>query len=618
MSSLSWNGITFGVELEFMAPPPDREHWKLYTPSAGARANVSKLLSQHTTQPITCECEHNPIDICCVCADIPANCKVDARTCVINPPGQIDQSRPATAYFHFMYEYLQCVKDLNAERCWPGVEMCTPILGQAELASGLPAVKDILSGMRKTGVPITADDCCGMHVHVGVEEGMTVYLAKRIATLVVLLENTLILRFVAPSRWVSEYATTICEDSQAAKKEATICPAELEAFEKHMPPRSRMHPSKWNSNDPKMYYRTLRTIWSCEDLEVLDVQLRRNGLKSCGLALSLRNYKDRNMRRAGENRYEGTPSTVEFRYAQMSFDHVLIRNWVEVMARIVDLARAQDDEFKEIVSTIIDVNYEAVSQRTSAWKPLLKQVFKLEHRIPDWEAQLEKFNRDEGESEYRGVFEFGESGRQLAVGLVWSLEFGTYSRASKSFTLLHTQRLANKMNHNMTTDGDSMAIDGHNMATEDPNMTVQDQSFNMPIQDPNMTIQGQNTATGGQGQGMFSQVPTEWGDEGRVDFTKPIEDQWVSALDILSIRAEKAGITPKQAVVKLILELDIKHDRLLDLAEEDAISALRGEPDTEDRNIRRDYIKYALDAVDESREKAYDLLRRMYVELDPS
>lgn len=191
------------------------------------------------------------------------------------------------------------------------------------------------------------------------------------------------------------------------------------------------------------------------------------------------------------------------------------------------------------------------------------------------------------------------------------------------------------MNHNMTTDGDSMAIDGHNMATEDPNMTVQDQSFNMPIQDPNMTIQGQNTATGGQGQGMFSQVPTEWGDEGRVDFTKPIEDQWVSmyipsqipssprltslgALDILSIRAEKAGITPKQAVVKLILELDIKHDRLLDLAEEDAISALRGEPDTEDRNIRRDYIKYALDAVDESREKAYDLLRRMYVELDPS
>ncbi|CEF88527.1 unnamed protein product [Fusarium graminearum] len=395
MSSLSWNGITFGVELEFMAPPPDREHWKLYTPSAGARANVSKLLSQHTTQPITCECEHNPIDICCVCADIPANCKVDARTCVINPPGQIDQSRPATAYFHFMYEYLQCVKDLNAERCWPGVEMCTPILGQAELASGLPAVKDILSGMRKTGVPITADDCCGMHVHVGVEEGMTVYLAKRIATLVVLLENTLILRFVAPSRWVSEYATTICEDSQAAKKEATICPAELEAFEKHMPPRSRMHPSKWNSNDPKMYYRTLRTIWSCEDLEVLDVQLRRNGLKSCGLALSLRNYKDRNMRRAGENRYEGTPSTVEFRYAQMSFDHVLIRNWVEVMARIVDLARAQDDEFKDIVSTIIDVNYEAVSQRTSAWKPLLKQVFKLEHRIPDWEAQLEKFNRDE-------------------------------------------------------------------------------------------------------------------------------------------------------------------------------------------------------------------------------
>ncbi|KAM0560309.1 hypothetical protein ACHAO7_000212 [Fusarium culmorum] len=170
----------------------------------------------------------------------------------------------------------------------------------------------------------------------------------------------------------------------------------------------------------------------------------------------------------------------------------------------------------------------------------------------------------------------------------------------------------------MTTDGDSMAIDSHNMATEDPNMTiqgqymsVQGQSLSTPIQGPNVAIQGQNTATGGQIRGMFSQVPTEWGDEERVDFTKPIEDQWVSALDILSIRAEKAGITPKQAVVKLILELDIKHDRLLDLAEEDAISALRGEPDTEDRKVRRDYIKYALDAVEEFREKAFDLLRRM-------
>ncbi|UZP41591.1 hypothetical protein NXS19_009407 [Fusarium pseudograminearum] len=147
------------------------------------------------------------------------------------------------------------------------------------------------------------------------------------------------------------------------------------------------------------------------------------------------------------------------------------------------------------------------------------------------------------------------------------------------------------MNHNMTTDGHSMAIDGHNMATEDPNMTIQDQSLNMtiqgqhmpiqgqslnmPFQGPNVAIQGQNTATGGQSRGMFSQAPVEWGDEGQVDFTKPIEDQWFSALDILSIRAEKAGITPKQAVT------------------------------------RRDYIKYALDAVEESREKAFDLLRRM-------
>ncbi|CEI69161.1 hypothetical protein FVEN_g4079 [Fusarium venenatum] len=394
MSSLAWNGLTFGVELEFMAAPPERAHWKLYTPTAAARSNISKLLTQHTTLPIACECSHLTNEACAVCADIPDRYKA-GRICYIQP-GASAESMAADSCFLFKYEFLECVKGLNAQRCWPGVEMCTPVLGQAELASGLPTVKTLLSALRKTGALITADDSCGMHVHVGVEGGMTVYLAKRITTLVILLENTLILRLVAPCRWTSQYASPICEDSQAAKKEAlNIDEADTSAFEKHVPSQSSMRPSNWNNNDPKMYYRMLRGIWSCEDLSSLAMELRKGGISRCGLAIALRNTDGRRNKLFIRDKYEGTPTTVEFRYSQMTFDHVLLRNWVEVVARIVDLARAEDEEFKKIVETIIDLNYEAGVQHTSAWKALLERVFGLEHRIPEWDAQLDKFKQSE-------------------------------------------------------------------------------------------------------------------------------------------------------------------------------------------------------------------------------
>ncbi|GKU03300.1 hypothetical protein FLAG1_05809 [Fusarium langsethiae] len=536
MSSPSWNGLTFGVELEFMACPPERAYWKLWTPSASARANVAKLLSQHTSLPIACECDHDPEDFCAACADIPDKNKV-GRTCIINYPETTDKSMIINACFLFKYEFLECVRGLNAERCWPGVEMCTPILGQAELASGLPTIKTILSGIRQTGAQITADDSCGMHVHVGVEQGMTVYLAKRIATLVVLLENSLILRFVAPHRWTSTYTMPICDDSQAAMKEASIDAADLEAFEKHMPPQLSMRPSKWNNNDPRKYYRILRTIWSCKDLDALSKQLRKNGINRCGLAISLRNHDGRPMKLFTRNRFEGTPSTVEFRYSQMTFDHVLLRNWVEVVARIVDLARAENGEFKKIAEEIIDLNYEAGQQRTAAWRLLLERVFKLEHRIPDWEVQLEKF-------------------------------------VEENFT--------NKMEN----IGENTAnIEGSTNNIEESNNSIEE----------NNNLEGINGIR----------------DNSRIDRSRPLEDQYVNALDILAQRADRSGVTPTQAVVKFIHDLDRKFDKLMELALADAIARRRGEPDTEDRKVFRDYTDEALDTILEVRGQALDILRQL-------
>jgi hypothetical protein len=315
MSSLSWNGLTFGVELEFMTPTPYQSLWSSKSPAAAARYNVAKLLARRTSLPVACECIHDRDEKCAACADIPSE-NILGDVGVINRPEATSNAGVKNACFLFKPEFLVHKNALNADRHWPGVEMCTPVFGQGELASGLATMKTVLSTIRQMGLDITTDDSCGMHVHVGVEGGMTLYLAKRVATLVVLLENTLILRLVAPSRWTSDWAMPICQGSQAAVQEGLSGnAADVEAFQQHIPPRSTMYPSKWNSDRPKMYFKMLSTIWFSEDLKDLSSALRKGGISRCGLAISLRDRNNSPARTFTPNDFEGTSSTVEFRYS---------------------------------------------------------------------------------------------------------------------------------------------------------------------------------------------------------------------------------------------------------------------------------------------------------------
>ncbi|RGP76991.1 hypothetical protein FLONG3_4929 [Fusarium longipes] len=389
-----WQGITFGVELEFMTPAPSRSMWRSTTSSAAARYKVAKRLAKMTSLPVGCACNHDSNDVCTMCTDVPIE-NIFGNAFLINPPRD-RTSMPEYACFLFKREYLAGLNDLNAIRSWPAVEVSTPVFGQNELASGLATMKTFFSAMRQMDFNITADESCGMHVHVGVEQGMTLYLAKRIATLAALLEMTLIIPLIAPPRWTSRYAVPIYDGSQASIENVRAGKAaDVKAFRQHLPRRSSVSPSEWNDYKPKALYGMLKNIWFCRNLKELSEALRHEDLDRCGLAISLRDRQGRPARHWGSRNFEGTPSTVEFRYSQMTFDHVLLRNWVEVVTRIVDLARAEGAEFKRIAGMIITLNDEAEFNGSAAWKSLLQHVLKLGHRIPDWEAQLAKFERGE-------------------------------------------------------------------------------------------------------------------------------------------------------------------------------------------------------------------------------
>ncbi|KAF5022114.1 hypothetical protein F66182_5833 [Fusarium sp. NRRL 66182] len=395
MSSPSWQGITFGVELEFMTPCPSNKHiWRFSCPSAAARINIAERLARSLAVPIACECQHDPDKKCAVCDQIPERYLYGGTRILSFPTAVPNGTMLRDCCFLFKPEFIDRRDELSLQRCWPPVEISSPIFHSGELHAGLPTMGAVLSSIRTMGLNITADSGCGMHVHVGVEKGMTLLLAKKISTLVVLLETNLLLPLVAPTRWNNEYAMPVSERSDAAT-DPVPQHVDTTLLDQHLPPMDFMQPGTWNNNNVERIYGMLKNVWSAHSLPNLSQQLRRDGIHRCGFTLALRTHQGKANEGIFTENFENSPSTVEFRYSQMTFDNVLLRNWTEIVARIVVLAQADADEYKERVKSILQLIYEAESDGKAAWKLLMRYILKLQHRVPEWEAQLDKFKRGE-------------------------------------------------------------------------------------------------------------------------------------------------------------------------------------------------------------------------------
>ncbi|KAF5706309.1 hypothetical protein FMUND_11674 [Fusarium mundagurra] len=382
----SFQNITFGVELELMTPLPDSQRmWRFVSPCAAARFNMADLLAKRTSLPIAVQCCHPPDDRCTICATVPKENQFNGD-CVLQFPeilswGEVVSER----CFIFKSEFLEHANPLSHQRDWDGVEITTPVFHAGELDGGLDTMKIALTNLRQLDLQISADDSCGMHVHVGVESGMTILLAQKITTLVILLETTLLLRLVAPPRWKGAFSMPICENSSLAMDMYLHKPLEDPTLlNQHVPPMSTMKPGKWNNWYPKHIYKTLYGVWGSTILADLSIRLKKAGRNRCGFALCLRDL--------GEGNIEGSPTTVEFRYSQMTFDHELLRNWTEILARIVVIAQGDAGDFKRCVEEIVSINGR---DDRDVWKGLMTDVLGLGHRVPQWEEQLKCFERGE-------------------------------------------------------------------------------------------------------------------------------------------------------------------------------------------------------------------------------
>ncbi|EEU40046.1 uncharacterized protein NECHADRAFT_75940 [Fusarium vanettenii 77-13-4] len=262
-----------------------------------------------------------------------------------------------------------------------------PTFDSADVAAGLPEFEAIIDALHhRNGVIAVRKSCyTTLDVNVTVEGDNKIYatnlFAKKIATLVMLLEKSLLVKLVAPYSWPRKVGL-VSEMSKAAQGPWPQGDLFSSEYASHVPMMAAMEPATGNDRDLELMHRKLAMIWSAHSLRELECVLRQ-GCLNCAFYL-------RDIDNGGPWKLiSGT-----FKYMQVTFDPALLRNWVEVIARITELALAGPDEYKRCLEAIFRIQYKT-NKDGVLWEQLMKHILGLEHRIPDWRDQLARYEQGE-------------------------------------------------------------------------------------------------------------------------------------------------------------------------------------------------------------------------------
>lgn len=276
----------------------------------------------------------------------------------------------------------------------------------AEVAAGLPETEAIIDALHHRRGDVSANRACSVNLIVNFKGGfgnraVNNLLGKKIATLVMLLEESLLLKLVAPH----VYPLPVSKMSNAAQGPWPQGDVVSSEYASHVPRMEAMEPAAKKNRDLELMYRKLGTIWSAPLLQELQrVLYTRNTPCDFNVVVPNDRVEEDLYFRQCQARLEGRPvperpetETIRFRfeYMQMTFEHTLLRNWVEIIARIIELALAGPDEYKRCLEAIFRIQYYETNQGSVAWEQLMKHVLNLEHCIPDWRDQLARYEQGE-------------------------------------------------------------------------------------------------------------------------------------------------------------------------------------------------------------------------------
>ncbi|KAH7129989.1 hypothetical protein B0J13DRAFT_509385 [Dactylonectria estremocensis] len=259
---------------------------------------------------------------------------------------------------------------------WHGTELNSPVLTlPEEFRYKLPSLKRSLNAIRNN-MNVALNESCGLHLHVNDNGNLDMDTAKRVACLVLLLEDPLFYQISHPSRGRSPYSVRISKESKAAFETGVI--PELEgdgAFQ--MAALSALADKldgRWKINEETI--EAMKRIYAQPDKESLRNILKKfdegpvHTTRRCALVVS------RN-------------DTIEFRYPASSFDSNYIAAWGQLVRHIYGLAMKPANEFSRIICHV----YEVVTwDEPVRWEDALEAIEFREVGTAEWTGWINEFN----------------------------------------------------------------------------------------------------------------------------------------------------------------------------------------------------------------------------------
>ncbi|RFU76609.1 hypothetical protein TARUN_5635 [Trichoderma arundinaceum] len=398
--------ITFGWELEMLVYPKEGE--PIGDDQAPKRLHqlASSIAAQAPDLPVAGQCLHSPEKTCDVCKDACRDFLLHGLR-VFTPANPVFDHEGVSEYLYFyiMHEWVTTPYSTTGQRLAQPFEIASPILDNKELEAGFPQTAQIVSALRNSDLKITAHTGCGLHFHVGVKSGMTLNIAKKISTLVMLLELPLFTVLCPPQRVANHYFDPLVKSSwfavnANAENYNTFTEKASKELLEHFPiSLSQLEPAGWNDENPHRWYITLIYLWRAENMCQLASGLRTTLGEKSSLVLCVRDHcgilEETIPPDECPDSFELTPSTLEFRYPPMSFDIEYIKNWAQILCKMVKIATLDSPDFSQAVAALHrELQKDDKGADLPTWTRLLT-VLGLSDQIGYWKQQLPRFAADE-------------------------------------------------------------------------------------------------------------------------------------------------------------------------------------------------------------------------------
>ncbi|KAH6955894.1 hypothetical protein BKA56DRAFT_503239 [Ilyonectria sp. MPI-CAGE-AT-0026] len=270
---------------------------------------------------------------------------------------------------------------------WHGTELNSPVLTRPEeFKYGLPSLKRSLDAIQNN-VKVSLNESCGLHLHVNQSGKLRQDTAKRIACLVLLLEEPLLYQISHPHRGKSPFCVRISTDSKAVMDESWI-PELVGDGAMQMEALDKVMKSFEDSNKvDKKILQAMKRIYAQAGLESIRSILKKfdegpvRTTRRCGLVVS------RN-------------DTLEFRYPASTFDSEYIAAWGQLVRHIFALAMKPADEFSQILCRV----YELVAQdKAAGWEAAMEAIEFTDVGPEKWKKWISEFDGPLKDLDQQGI-----------------------------------------------------------------------------------------------------------------------------------------------------------------------------------------------------------------------